>query len=122
MSTREASNVAGGKRQKRSRSSSLPDAPISVDEAADLYPGEWILMKLTAYDENRLPAAGWILAHGKTRRSINKTFVKALEEDLNPALPYYIFQGYHYLRTGERWQEVLDKLAYSEDNGVWDRQ
>jgi len=86
-------------------------APISVDEAVARYPGEWMLLRVTARDQAGVPAGGVPVVHGPTRESVQQATLDALRARTDPAEEYYLFSGYRRVRSGEVWQVVLANAA-----------
>ena len=94
------------------------DAPeLSVDEVVARYLGEWILMQVTAYDDDQWPARGRILAHHSSYTKVGKAWLKALASsepgDLRKL--YYVFTADRLLRTGEELDQALVGLRQQDD-------
>ena len=83
--------------------------PISVDDLAELYPGQRIFMKVTACDEHEVATHGIVLAAGPTRDSIQQIIMETLLSAREPGLGYYVTGGYRRIRTQEEWLEVLNR-------------
>jgi hypothetical protein len=53
-----------------------PDEPMTVDEARDRYPGEWVLMRVFEFDEHHHPLRGYVLRHSRSRKAISNRLAK----------------------------------------------
>jgi hypothetical protein len=91
---------------------------VSIDEAIALFPGQWILMKVTTYDQDHCVSHGEVIAHGS-----NKTVEKALSRlsamGKSPPPSYYLFSAVARLRTGADLRAALDDAANAEASGAW---
>lgn len=85
--------------------------PMTVDEAVDLYPEQWILMRVTACEEGGFPTEGFVVAHSKRRGSIQPAVIRAVTTAKQEGAHYYVFYGQHDLRTVEEWRAVLREAA-----------
>jgi hypothetical protein len=85
---------------------------LSVDEVIARYPGEWILMQVTAHDADRWPSHGHVLAHDMSYKKVGKAWVKLVKASGlgDPAKPYYIFAADPRVRTGEELDDALEEL------------
>jgi hypothetical protein len=99
----------------RSQYENLPhiEPPIeqTVDQVAELYHGEWILLQVTERDEHHQPVRGIVRATDPTRRSIQPTVMARLEESKRTGTEYYVFTGYRRLKSGLEWAEALDEIV-----------
>ena len=82
---------------------------ISVDEASDRYPLEWILLKVTRFSEAHEMSHGYVLAHTKSRKQISKVIARSDRED--PGALLYTFLGGTKVLSQEEWRRRLDELA-----------
>ncbi len=86
------------------------DGPImTVDEAIDLYPGQWMLMLLLG-DPFKESRGGRLLAHGDSHEQISALSVEVARARPHPDGVYSMFDGYHLIRTGEGLRRLLDEL------------
>ncbi len=98
---------------------------LSLDEIADLYPGETILLRVTAWDEDKIPSHGEVAGHWppgkKSDRLVSKAFSNALREARRTHDHYFLFQAAHYIRSGEEMRKALEELSRSEElpRGRW---
>jgi hypothetical protein len=82
---------------------------MTVDEAVDRYPGQWMLMLLLG-DPFREPRAGRLLAHGTSHQQISALAIEAARTRPRPDGVCTMFDGYHLIRTGEGLRRVLEEL------------
>ncbi|HTE84387.1 MAG TPA: hypothetical protein VK821_06625 [Dehalococcoidia bacterium] len=85
---------------------------LTLEETEERFRGDWVLMKVSAYDEFHEPSRGIILAHYKSRKRISAAL--ALEPRPSQLPPgaarpeYYIFKAMRRIRTGEEWRAVIE--------------
>jgi hypothetical protein len=106
-----ATNKAAPKPRTKTKTAQI----VTVDEAVDLYRGDWIVMRVTSFDAKKEPLAGVVVSHS---RSHDRAF-KSLGEELRHKKPedfYYIFLGEPTGRTGEDLRKQLEELAAEEDS------
>ncbi len=88
--------------------------PVSIDEVIARYPGQWILMQVTA-SENGWPSRGYLLAHGDSYEEV----CQARSTRLRMLAPgeglLYLFDAYPPIRTGEELGRSLQELREQED-------
>jgi hypothetical protein len=75
---------------------------MSVYEAIARFRGEWVLMKVTEYDEDRWPSHGYVIAHSRDRDEINEAIPWRSQETIlpdAPRQPYYVFLAYPRARS-----------------------
>ncbi len=104
---------------------------MTVKEAITRFYGEWVLMKVTEYDEDHWPSEGYVIAHAPEREEISKALALepprgSLPPDV-PRLRYYPFLAYPRVRSGPEYRaataEFFSKLltAYASDGASGDR-
>ena len=101
-----------------------PDAPpVSVDEVIQTYPGEWILLKITDYDESKWPSHGHVVAHSKSHARVWRRLAEVVSRYGWADLPYYVFSAYPHLKTGDEVRQALKNLQeeYTDDSFHWPR-
>ena len=103
VSTREAHRPAA--------SGAAPSDILTVDDAASRHPGHWILMKVTEFDENRLPSKGIVVAHDRSRKKIADRHIREISPRRETGARYYVFEGQPYARTGSGFQETIREAA-----------
>ena len=88
---------------------------LTVDETIARYRGDWILMKVTGFDEDGWPGQGYVLAHSPRRGDISKALTKepprAERSPDAPYDPYYIFKAFPRFRGGPLSDLVEDSPA-----------
>jgi hypothetical protein len=99
----------------QTRGKKAPRELISVKEAVDRYPEQWIAMEITAYDEDGWASHGYVVTHGKSNKRVWKAATKRMMADPAPDGPVEVFIGRHMLRTWEEVKEALDRLADSDE-------
>lgn len=63
-------------------------------EVADLHPDQWILMRVTAQTEDRMPARGLILAHSPSRGIISEAVAEHMPaRESESHQPLYVFRA-----------------------------
>jgi hypothetical protein len=65
---------------------------LAVRDAHSRFPGQWVLLKVTEFDEFRTPLAGEVVTHG-TRRHVNKTLVAFAASGGRLKEPHYLFHS-----------------------------
>ena len=92
--------------------------PISVDELADLYPGQCILLKVTARDEHEVATHGIVITAGPTRESIQERLMEELlaAKARNDGSSYLVYGGYKPGRAHVQWVKLLIHLVMRESS------
>ena len=67
-------------------------AEITVEEAGQQFPRQWILMRVTKHDEYGDPSAGELLLHSKIRGAISKR-LRREPAATEQKRPLYIFHA-----------------------------
>ena len=121
---RRTEPTAGGKGQQAENGSAahadLTGRIVSVAEAIDRYPGQWMLMEVLEQIDHR-PARGRLLAHSATRDPIDALEIRLLREKAPRAGPYRTFAGYKPITTGEEWRQWFQSLDdIDPDDPRWD--
>ena len=122
--TRQTKPRSAGRSRATDRRKEIVDpgsTPISVDEAIALYEGEWILMRVTALDQDHIPARGHILVHSRSHARVCKELAKLPPASQEPDAHYYVFQAYPYLRTGAEMRQALERARETGAAGAWRR-
>jgi hypothetical protein len=100
-----------GRRADASSGSGPTNPHLSVDEVIARYPGEWILMRVTAYEQG-WPSRGHVLAHSHSRQEVSHVWSLWLTASSEADGPLYMFDAYPVIRTGdELWASL---------NGLWE--
>ena len=66
----------------------------TVDEAGELYAGQWILMQVTGHNPDTTPGRGIVVAAGRTRSSIQPAVMEAVVYRNEAKKEYYVFFGF----------------------------
>ena len=82
---------------------------ISVDEMIARYPGEWVLMQVTA-QERGWPSEGYLLAHGDAYEEVSAARSWWLDQVDFADGPLCLFDAYPLIRTGEELRQSLEEL------------
>ena len=101
----------------QTRGNKAPRELISVKEAVDRYPEQWIAMEITAYDENQWPTHGYVVAHGRSNKRVWRAATKRMTAvpPGDPPIDIDVFIGRHMLRTWEEVQQALARLEASDE-------
>ena len=93
-----AAAAARSRRPRADRKPAEPPAERTVDETIALYRDEWILMKVSGFDEDGWPERGLVLAHSPHRGDISKALAKEPPRSERPPdapyEPYYIYNAF----------------------------
>ena len=84
---------------------------ISVEEARDLYPDQWVLIRVTEY-KHHAPVAGVVLAAGSDEY-VQAALVDRIRSGC-PDPPYHRFFAFKHLPTEEEVQEMLEQVWVEE--------
>ncbi|HLZ25368.1 MAG TPA: hypothetical protein VKQ30_24870 [Ktedonobacterales bacterium] len=82
---------------------------MTVDEAIDRYPGQWMLM-IVLEKRDGWPEKGRLIAHSQSRQEIDEIEMAAIRARPDPGGVYSMFEGYHLIRTGEELGRLLDEI------------
>ena len=97
-----------------------PPDILSMDEVCERYPGQWVIVRVTAWDEQAgIPSAGQVVAHGDDKKV--KETLKALPSPDNPDRPYYLFLASPRVRSPEDWRGVIARAAEQGNVSAWRR-
>jgi hypothetical protein len=91
----------------------------SIDEMIARYPGEWIVMRVTEYDERHLPARGALIAHTSSRREAQRIWGDEIPRSKPGDGRLYLFDAYPRITTGEELRKSLAELAAQPDPVPW---
>jgi hypothetical protein len=92
----------------------LPGEMMTVEEIADRYEGEWVLMRVTEYDEEGWPAKGLLLAHSPRQQDINLALEQRSDGEASPdqaPIPYYAFMAGPTLRSGPEYEAAVTEFV-----------
>lgn len=102
--------------QRRTKNIEAPEPPeMTVNEVAEAYPEQWILMRVTGQNEHQMPWRGHILAASPDERNVTAALGREPRpSSLPPGAPrphYYVFQAYPHVFEGEALQTLMSKLC-----------
>jgi hypothetical protein len=86
-------------KQPRTSRGDVPSEPLSLERIENQYNGQWVLVKITAFNEYHTPIEGRVIAHG-TRKRINKTLTEVASPGQSPDAHYYVFSAGAFIRPG----------------------
>ncbi|HVX30182.1 MAG TPA: hypothetical protein VHA53_06850 [Nitrolancea sp.] len=80
---------------------------VSVDEVIASYEGEWILLRITEYDERHRVTRGAVIVHDPDNEKIWDMWAKLKNESPDSDDCYFIFQARPVIRTEKELLEFL---------------
>lgn len=89
-----------------------------MDDAIGLHSGEWLLMKVTGFDEDGLPSRGQIIAHSKSHARVCNELIK-IGAGGESGDRFYLFQAYPRIRTGEELRRAIAEAWRTGAAGAW---
>ena len=84
---------------------------VAIDDVENRYVDEWVIMRITAYNEDRWPSEGYLIAHHPTEDGCWDMFNEAVAAGEPRLAPHYIFVAGPTVRTGA---EMLAAMAQLE--------
>ena len=85
---------------------------LSFDEAIALYYGEWVLMKITEFNEHHEPVKGFLIAHSPKRGDVSVALAaEPLRVEGSPYQPYYTFNAFPRVHVGETFNQAVERFA-----------
>jgi len=85
---------------------------VSFDEAIALYYGEWVLMKITEFDEHHVPVKGFVIAHSPKRGDVSVALAaEPPRVEGSPYQPYYAFNAFPRVHIGETFDQAVERFA-----------
>jgi hypothetical protein len=91
------------------------DAPALEDvthgEVLGRYPGQWILMRVTSWDERYYPERGYLLAHSDSRADVDKARLEAIRAPDSLPGTLSVFEAYPPIRSQDEWLAALERVA-----------
>ena len=91
----------------------VPEQVLTIQEIADRYEGEWVLVKILDLSGPRGEAPGVVLAHGPDRKKMSTELKKAWKRDPNSHL--WVMQGGGKFGDGEALRRALARIAAEEE-------
>ena len=90
--------------------------PLSVEDVVTQYRDQWVLLRITDYDEDHWPSEGHVVAHGSEKR-VHKIFAALASTPGAWDPPYYLFCAFPRGRTGDDLRAAIAAAAKLEDLG-----
>jgi hypothetical protein len=119
---RDASAPADGARPVRRTRKPAKRArnEVTADEVIARYPGQWILMRVTAWGERGTPERGYLLAHSPSRKTVEEARLEAIPAGEPAPGTLYVFEASPPIRTHEEWRAALERLAEEWEGDPFD--
>jgi hypothetical protein len=105
-------------RAEASPAAELTPEICSIGEVIARYPGQWIVMRVTGYDEDGSPADGEIVARAQAFADASRM----LTECLFGPVPgrYHLFREQRHLLPGDELRKrIADLIAQGDPPGRW---
>ncbi len=107
-----------GPRKRREDDPQQASAPIlTINEAAEAFPGEWIFMQVMECDERGEPLAGIVLAHHPKRDGIQPAIMDVIKNPPHHPPGFITYMGPRF-RTNEEWQAYVAQQQAARDPGA----
>lgn len=88
---------------------------VTMEEVGQCFEGECVLMRVTDFDDDHVPARGHVLTHSRSRAQISKAFARqprpSEEGSEAGRISYYIFVAYPRIEPVEAFRQVLARVA-----------
>jgi hypothetical protein len=87
----------------------------TIAEIVAQYSGEWVLMRVTGYDENHWPATGFVVAHSPDEEALSTASIPApysgpeSADTLGQRL--YFFRAVPRIRSGPAYDDAAAKFV-----------
>jgi hypothetical protein len=89
---------------------------LSLDEIADIYPDEWILLRVTAREGGRI-SHGVVVGHWPPVKEsdplITQAMIQTYRATKGTGVEHFLFPAHHFIRTGEEMRKALEELSRS---------
>jgi hypothetical protein len=89
--------------------------PVTVNEASDMYPGQWILMLVLETDEHDEPLTGLIVTTGPTRDSIQDAVMEHVVRRRDGH--YFVFSDLKRIHSRREWEEIMERAMERQRYG-----
>ncbi|MGH2586352.1 MAG: hypothetical protein ACRDJE_15670 [Dehalococcoidia bacterium] len=97
---------------EKRQTSTADQRPVSVNEASDMYPGQWILMRVLETDEHDEPVAGLIVTTGPTRDSIQDAVMEYVVRRRDGR--YFVFSELRRFSSRAEWEPFMERAMDRE--------
>ncbi|HET7034126.1 MAG TPA: hypothetical protein VFI42_00440 [Thermomicrobiaceae bacterium] len=92
-----------------------------IDQVRETYDGEWVVVRIEAYDENHQPSCGTVLFHGHDHDAAWDALGQLMAHTPESTAAYAVFQAVPLVRTGEEMRKALEKAESSGAERAWTR-
>lgn len=83
----------------------------AFDDVIALCYSEWVLYRITAFDEYHDPARGIVLGHSHDRAAMSEVLKQQpTTPEGAPYQPYYTFKAYPRVRPGETFEQAEERF------------
>jgi hypothetical protein len=113
MSARESRPV----RAKKAATKQTNARIVTINEAAEAYPDEWIFFKITEYDEHQHPVAGTVIAHDRRRSALTEIEITVVKNPPSDALGFMTYVGPRFC-SNEEWRAYLAQQQDARERGT----
>jgi hypothetical protein len=86
------------------------NADVSVEAARTQLNGQWVLLRVTRFDEHRDPTHGKVIAHSFDRDQVNRALPPRPAPPVPSDGPYYIFRAEPRSRSGPEFERAAQEL------------
>jgi hypothetical protein len=76
---------------------------MTLDQAVEAFPDEWIFTQITHDDRDDRKVAGIVLAHHPRRSGISATEIAVMSNPPSGAVGFYTFHGVPRIRSHDEW-------------------
>ena len=84
---------------------------MTMDEVIAAWEGEWVLMRVLAFDLTGWPYYGEVVAHSPSRAAISEALAGEPRPSPPGATPYYIFKANPRTRSGPEYEAAMARLV-----------
>ena len=91
----------------------LPTEILTINEIAERFPDQWILLRVTESDQWGRSVAGQIVAVGKHSRVPWTKLIKIHTQHAEDRSHYFVFNAFPRIDSGEHFKEILDNVDLS---------
>jgi hypothetical protein len=83
---------------------------VSIEAVRTQLRGEWVLMRVTRFDESRDPTHGRVVAHSFDEEEVSKALPPRPEPPAPSDGPYYMFRAEPRIRSGPEFEQAAQEL------------
>jgi hypothetical protein len=85
---------------------------LTIEEIRERFDGNWVLVKLTAFDERQRAARGKVLAHSPDRVAIHEALVAEKQDEKRwKRSQYFIFFAEPLLTSGPEFDAAAERIV-----------